>query len=241
MSSNDHSKWRVTFYLSFLLALGSLIISHATAERLNTRQPRIADQPSIASDAGTVDLALDAGQLDAELEHQTPESKQLQLSLAKICVSEAGFQVRSNDCTLIYHVLRRRSSTGEVTMGIMRAYAKKTFDESRRDSRRWITHLNHDLSEPRGWAESVTVPWSRRQEGFADVYHHAGELLRSRPTETPCGAKVSHWGARGFRRELHLSQGWKLVRCGNTHNDFWYVPTRRDSEARQEEREVASL
>ena len=242
MSFKDHNKWRVTFYLSLLLVIFSLIISHAMAASYKAQPTRVSDQVQRAPDAGMVSAIPDAGSIDADFKPHTSASKQLQLALAKICVSESGFQVRSNDCTLIYHVLRRRSSTGEVTMGIMRAYAKKTFDENRSDSRRWITHLNHDLSEPRGWAESVTVPWSRRQDGFAEVYNHAGMLLRTRPTETPCGAKVSHWGARGFRRELHLSQGWELVRCGNTHNDFWYVPNRRDIEEQAElAQEVASL
>lgn len=172
-----------------------------------------------------------------------PGMRRLQLALARVCVSEAGFQTRSNDCTLIYHVLRGRSRTGELTMGIMRAYAGNIFDESRRDSRRWILHLNHAFEEPHEWSETVTIPWSARRAGFIEVYQHAGTLVRTRPQETPCGARVSHWGARGFRRELHLSQGWRLVRCGNTHNDFWYVPSRRDSDEPVSVRdgEVASL
>lgn len=172
-----------------------------------------------------------------------PGLRRLQLALARICVSEAGFQTRSNDCTLIYHVLRGRSTTGELTMGIMRAYAGMTFNENRTDSRRWILHLNHAFDEPREWSETVTVPWSARRDGFIDVYHHAGMLVRTRPRETPCGVRVSHWGARGFRRDLHLRQGWRLVRCGNTHNDFWYVPSRRDSDESSSVRdgEVASL
>ena len=172
-----------------------------------------------------------------------PGLRRLQLALARVCVSEAGFQTHSNDCTLIYHVLRGRSRTGELTMGIMRAYAGNIFDEGRRDSRRWILHLNHAFEEPREWSETVTIPWGARRAGFIEVYQHAGMLVRTRPRETPCGARVSHWGARGFRRELHLSQGWRLVRCGNTHNDFWYVPSRRDSEEPDSVRdgEVASL
>ena len=243
MSSKDHNMWRVTFYLSHLLILFSLSISHTTAASYKIKPAHVSDQVQTVSDTEMVSDVPDAGLINTVFEPRISASKQLQLALAKICVSESGFQVHSNDCTLIYHVLRRRSSTGEVTMGIMRAYAKKTFDEHRSDSRRWIAHLNYDLSEPRGWAESVSVPWSRRQSGFAEVYNHTGMLLRTRPTETPCGAKVSHWGARGFRRELHLSQGWELVRCGNTHNDFWYVPNRRDAEERQVEsdQEVASL
>ena len=245
MSSKDHNKWRVTFCLSILLIMFSALISHAMAERSTKTSRRIDTQVNTPSGAEQPDAGVDSGDADvtdnSDVSH-VHISKQLQLALAKICVSESGFQVRSNDCTLIYHVLRRRSSTGEVTMGIMKAYARKTFDENRQDPRRWILHLNHTFEEPMGWAEHVTVPWSTRRDGFAEVYSHAGMLLRTRPETTPCGAKVSHWGARGFRRELHLSQGWKLVRCGNTHNDFWYVPTRRDIEEQQRaSQEMASL
>ena len=169
---------------------------------------------------------------------ETPSFKELQLALTKVCVSESGFQVRTNDCSLIYHVLRGRSVTGQVTMGIMRAYARKTFDEKREDSRRWILNLNHRFEEPEGWSENVTIPWSVRRAGFIEVYNHAGQLLRTRPKNTPCDVKVSHWGARGFRRELHLIRGWKLVECGRTNNDFWLVPGRQPPEEELED-EVA--
>lgn len=247
MLSKNHDTWKVTFCLAVLFTSLSIAISSAfssvTAESIFRREPQIY----LATDAeyvtGTSENDMGTPDMTVNNHDRTHASKQLQLALAKICVSESGFQVRSNDCTLIYHVLRRRSSTGEVTMGIMRAYAKKTFDEKRKDSRRWITHLNHTFTEPHGWVENVTIPWANRRDGYEEVYTHAGMLLRTRPSTAPCGVKVSHWGARGFRRELHLKQGWELVRCGNTHNDFWYVPNRRDSEELQVEsdQEVASL
>lgn len=245
MSSKNHDTWRVAFCLAVLFTSLCIAMSHAFASQVRHTQQDNQLQENITQDAGpspdTGTPALQDGSADGGI--HSAASRQLQLALAKICVSESGFQVRSNDCTLIYHVLRGRSTTGELTMGIMRAYAKKTFDDNRRDSRRWILHLNHSFDEPREWSETVTVPWSARRSGFMDVYHHAGMLVHTRPRATPCGSKVSHWGARGFRRELHLSQGWRLVRCGNTHNDFWYVPNRRDIEESRtaSEQEVASL
>lgn len=161
-----------------------------------------------------------------------PAFRRMQLALARICVSESGFQTRTNDCTLIYHALRTRSRTGEVTMGIMRAYSGRTFDRSRTDRHRWIAHLDHNFREPSGWSETVTIPWSTRREGFEQVYNHVGDLLRSRPANT-CGVRIDHWGARGFRRELHLSNGWELVNCGETLNDFWTIPS-DDSEDESE-------
>ena len=162
----------------------------------------------------------------------------IQLSLAKICVSEAGFQVRTNDCTLIYHALRTRSKTGDVTMGIMRAYSRKTFDETRDDNHRWILHLNPELTEPLGWSDLVTVPWSARKSGFSQVYNHAGSLLRSRP-KNPCGMRIDHWGARGFRRNLHMSNGWSLIECGETLNDFWSLPEPKSDDEPMETEMVA--
>ncbi len=244
MSSKIHDTWRVSFCLAVLCTSLCIMISNAFAVQTTTSRRVSRTQESFTQDAGLTSAADDSGP-DANISdnsHST-SAKQLQLALAKVCVSESGFQVRTNDCTLIYHVLRGRSTTGELTMGIMRAYAKKTFDERRQDSRRWILHLNHTFEEPREWSETVTIPWSVRRSGFIDVYTQAGELVRTRPNTTPCGAKVSHWGARGFRRELHLNQGWQLVRCGTTHNDFWYVPSRKRSEETDSTlvQEVASL
>lgn len=244
MRSKSHDTWRVAFCLAALFTAISIALSSALASVI-AAPPLASERLHQATDAGhnSVTVTPDMGAPDMAAESREQENRQLQLALAKVCVAEAGFQVRSNDCTLIYHVLRTRSVTGELTLSIMRAYAKRTFNERRRDSRRWIVNLNHELTEPRGWAENVTVPWSARQEGYESVYNHAGSLVRTRPTEAPCGVKVSHWAARGFRQELHLRQGWKLVRCGNTHNNFWYVPSRQSTRTRQVEspQEVASL
>jgi hypothetical protein len=148
---------------------------------------------------------------------------EIQLALARICVSEAGFQTSTDDCTFIYHALRNRSRNGEITLEIMRAYARGTFNTERTDSRRWIPHLRADFQEPYGWRETVDLPWSARRNGFISVYNHVGRLLRS-PRRAPCDRRIDHWGARGFRRELHLSNGWHLLECGNTLNDFWSLP-----------------
>jgi len=160
------------------------------------------------------------------LDMRRPKMRRMQLALARICVSEAGFQVKTNDCTMIYHALRSRSKTGELSLGIMKSYSKRSFDLNRQDHRRWIAHLNHEFSEPMWWRETVAVPWSRRRQGFINVYEHAGNLIRSKPANT-CGIKIDHWGAPGFRREMHLGNGWRLIECGETLNDFWSLPQRR--------------
>lgn len=152
-----------------------------------------------------------------------PVNPAIHLALTRVCISESGFQISTNDCTLIYHALRNRSSTGEVTLGIMRAYSTKTFNKNRTDSRRWIAHLNHQARQPEGWQENISIPWSRRRAGYIEVYNHVYNLLHTRP-ESPCPINVDHWGARGFRRRRLLNLGWQIVNCGETLNDFWNVP-----------------
>lgn len=154
------------------------------------------------------------------------ELRRVQLALARICVSEAGFQVRTRDCELIYHALRSRSRSGDITIGIMRAYAPKSFNRQRNDNHRWVSHLSHTFSEPKFWRETTTIPWSRRVDGFREVYEFVGQLIQSRPS-SPCASRVDHWGARHFRRRTLLQRGWRIVNCGETLNTFWTLPERR--------------
>lgn len=69
---------------------------------------------------------------------QLPKAIQLRLALARICVSEAGFQIATNDCLFIYLALKERSNTHRITLGMMKSYSKSSFNKHRRDSRRWI-------------------------------------------------------------------------------------------------------
>lgn len=167
----------------------------------------------------------DAGSgLSEEVRFEPIVDRGLQLALARICVSEAGFQVRTRDCELIYHVLRTRSRTGELNLGTMQAYCTKSFNRHRTDSHRWVPHLTHTFSEPRGWRETTTLPWSRRRAGFQEVYEFAGRIILERPSN-PCGVQVDHWGARGFRQRRLLRSGWRIVNCGETLNTFWSLPS----------------
>jgi hypothetical protein len=162
-----------------------------------------------------------------EIVEELPRNNRLQLALTRICISEAGFQIRTNDCLMIYHALRTRSNTGEITMGIMRAYAPQSFNLNRDDSRSWIAHLRADGREPRGWRENTSLPWSTRRTGFMEVFRYVGELLRTRP-ENPCGIQIDHWGARYFRRGTLIRRGWTPIVCGETLNQFWSLPPRRN-------------
>jgi hypothetical protein len=158
----------------------------------------------------------------------TREFRELQLALARILVSEAGFQLRTLDGLLIYETLRHRSMTGEVTMDMMRRYSTRTFDRNRTDSRRWIPYLNPEGTRPRGWTDEITIPWSARRADWLRVYQYAGYLLRH-PQRFPCTMRVHHWGSRGFRYWRHIHAGWIPVNCGEeTANTFWHVPSRNN-------------
>ena len=152
-----------------------------------------------------------------------PKAIQLRLALAKICVSEAGFQVTTNDCALIYQAIKTRSRTHQITLGMMRSYSPAVFNEQRTDARRWIAYLNASFTEPEHWSETVIVPWGARREAWKAVYEYAGNLIRTRPAN-PCDVRIDHWGAKGFKREEHLEAGWTIVQCGTTKNEFWTIP-----------------
>ena len=152
-------------------------------------------------------------------------NRNIQLALSRICVSESGFQLETRDCEFIYHVLRRRSQTNQITMRIMRSYSPRSFDRNRTDRRRWISHLNRTFREPRGWSETSTVPWSAYRQGYIQVYEFVGRMIETHPSN-PCNTHLDHWGAPGFRRRQLLRRGWTLVDCGSTLNDFWSLPSR---------------
>lgn len=208
------------------IALAILTGASSLHDRADTMPPPAMINPQEVSCMDNSNDICHDPSLDNPVVPAEPEiipRRDIQLALARICVSEAGFQVRTNDCTLIYHALRTRSDTGEITTSIMRAYAPRSFNLNRTDNHRWVAHLRSDFREPRGWRETVSIPWSTRREGFQQVYEHVGMLLRTHP-ENPCGIRIDHWGARYFRRNRHIRNGWTPIQCGETLNQFWSLP-----------------
>lgn len=152
-----------------------------------------------------------------------PKAIQLRLALARICVSEAGFQTITDDCKFIYLALKERSRSHLITLGMMRSYSPGVFNKHRTDERRWIPYLNASFTEPEPWTETVGVPWAARRSDWRAVYDLAAELIRTNPSN-PCGVRIDHWGAKRFRIRQHLEEGWTIVQCGNTKNTFWTLP-----------------
>lgn len=220
---------RTIFFISCLTMFGFSISHDAYAEPTsNHRNGELCELyiAPITDFDKTNSSTVSTEEVEKETLEELPHINRLQLALTRICISEAGFQTRTNDCLMIYHALRTRSNTGEITMGIMRAYAPMSFDLNRTDSRSWIAHLRADGREPHGWRDNTALPWSTRRAGFMEVYRYTGMLLRTRP-ENPCDIRIDHWGARYFRRNLLLRRGWTPIVCGETLNQFWSMPVRR--------------
>jgi hypothetical protein len=131
--------------------------------------------------------------------------------LARICVSEAGFETGS-DCAAILAVLRDRTRVYGTLRRAMRAYSPRVFDRTRTDARRWIAFLRGE-ERPEGWPRGtrwVPARW------FA-VVEHARLLLAS--DAYPCNAAPHHWGAPWLDRS---GWGWIRLEC-KTKNVFWRI------------------
>jgi len=149
----------------------------------------------------------------------------VQLSLARLCVSEAGFQITrpmseyTNDCAAIVAALRNRSRTGTVTDAILRAYTRRLFHGRTRMVRQWVSFLHVKHSRPPHWPTNLS--WERHQPRFVEIYNLVGRLLRH-DVEPPC--LPDHWGARWrFIQDRAHRQGWHRVDCGPTFNEFWRI------------------
>jgi hypothetical protein len=171
----------------------------------------------------------------------TAQADSRQLALTRIIISETGFQLNRSYTTheeegpAIAAVLRGRSSVGRVTMGIMREYSPKSFNKERTDSRRWISFLWARRVRPQNFPRNLS--WSVHYPRFMEVYRLSGRILRGETEEVQCihveedGTEVyvkpDHWGAPvGWLQRMRTRQGWSIVDCGNTVNDFWI--TRRN-------------
>lgn len=155
---------------------------------------------------------------------------QVQLALARICVSEAGFQTETNDCAAIHQVLKGRKGRGSL-LRIMRLYSSRTFDRERTDKRRWIAFLNPRGMEPKGWPERTAAgtphpEWRHYRDLWMDMQEHVADVV-SGEVSSPCSKEPDHWGSRyGIDLRRAKRAGWKEVDCGETLNAFWSVPDR---------------
>lgn len=154
---------------------------------------------------------------------RNPTRNRDRLHLARICVSEAGWDPGS-ECAAIHEVLVDRARViGISYRAAACAYSTRTCTRSRQDARRWIAHLTLDGRRPEGWPRGTS--WTRHRALWRGVLELAADVIRGR-VESPCPSPIHHWGDRHGDRLRALRYGWEQVECGRTRNLFWRVPGR---------------
>ncbi len=144
------------------------------------------------------------------------------LALGAVCVSEAGFDVHSDECSAIASVLRSRCR-GCTMATAARLYSRRVFDNTRRDSRAWLAHLRPDGGVPSHWPSNAS--WAQYRSRWLGVLDLAGSILRGDVVHR-CEMPPAHWGGIVDDRR---ARRMRLVRidCGSTRNRFYVLPSTR--------------
>lgn len=115
-----------------------------------------------------------------------------QIALARVCVSEVGFDATVTECAAIAAVLRSRASS--IASGAQR-YSGRVFDRNRTDPRAYIADLDPSGREPARWPGLPHAPWHLYRDAWLDLYRLAGEIARGALGHV-CVAPPDHWGMR---------------------------------------------
>ncbi len=147
-----------------------------------------------------------------------------QLALARVCVSEAGWDA-TPECAAIHQVLEDRARViGFSYIAAVCSYSTRTCDRGRQDPRRWIAWLSPSLDEPEGWPRGML--WSRYRDRWRTMLDHAGAVLRGQ-VQSPCEEPPHYWGMpRGIDLARAQEAGWERLSCPGARNAFWRVPHR---------------
>lgn len=156
------------------------------------------------------------------------QNSRIQLAITQLCISEAGFNLKSNDCLLIYKVLKDRSqrvfNDSSINMRMIRAYSGNALNKNRRGIRSWIPFLNHNAEQPTRWPRR-TLSWSLYREQYKQIYNFVGKILTNEELISyPCQFPVHHWAKRQWADHRNRRLGWRYSSCPNTLNQFWTVP-----------------
>lgn len=149
------------------------------------------------------------------------------LVLARICVSEAGWDSRQ-DCAAIFQVLRNVRRNDETLMGAMRRASRVVSEmwEPTTRRHRWLVNLKLDGSEPDHFPE--VADWDRHyRHRWFEVIAHARALIEGEAHAHPCPGAVIAWGG-DMDDYLALQRNLIRVDCGDTANTFWKRPSPRD-------------
>lgn len=152
-----------------------------------------------------------------------PAEIETEVLLARIWVNEAGFATKNwRDHAGIAHVLRRVGK-GEITHNAVCAYSNFTLCRPRRGKRRYINHLYKNGEQPKYWPSHLD--WELYRKSWLKLIERSGQYMKRTPRACLDGHPY-HWGAKGFRRDFWLSEGWRELNCPGAKNAFWAPPRR---------------
>lgn len=174
-----------------------------------------------------------------------------QVALARLCISEAGWECwDTGDGFGIHEVVLRGAAQQRLRYeNYARAYARRLFGARPHDVQRlrWVGQLTPECSEPEAWPETMTVrrggrvevvphaPWSAYRERCRAVFERAAEVAREHTIDDIeewgiCDRPVHDWG--GTMDRLRAERiGLVAVPCGTgeshqgTRNDFYCRPS----------------
>lgn len=161
------------------------------------------------------------------------------LALAQIGASECGPDCTNDELAAISAVLESRAIVLRSDfVGAARAYSSRVFDQTRKDRRAWISHLEETGLEPMHWSDPwwtcqlVRTPrctrhtrpaWRATRPRFLALLDRA-RAVRNGLVSHRCDADPHHWGmARSGSIDMRraLAAGWRRLDCGDTRNAFW--------------------
>ena len=165
------------------------------------------------------------------------------LALARICVSEAGWDCfESGDGLAIHEVLLRGAERHDMTyVTFARSYSPRAVGDRPSSLRPWIGGMREDGAAPSAWPRIVTrpgrdgmvrvephPPWSHYRERWLAVLSRAREVvaltLDGVGDWSPCSGSVHDWGGAMDRARAERI-GLIPVECGETANDFYARPS----------------
>jgi hypothetical protein len=169
------------------------------------------------------------------------------LALARICVSEAGWNCfDSGDGLAIHEVILRGAARHDMSYsGFARSYSSAAGRERRHLSERmrWIRELSATGAAPPSWPTHrhirregrvevrPSIPWSHYRESWMAVVERAQEVVGRYALDNIrvwgiCASPVHDWGG-AMDRERANRIGLIEVECGETRNDFYARPALR--------------
>lgn len=142
------------------------------------------------------------------------------LLLARIAVSEAGFNDSDDGEAIALMSMRQARDRGMELVAFLRArYKRALAPASARRNRPWLAGLTRSLDAPPLWPHA-NQPWTARRGQWRDLLTRMDRVAAGRSKLT-CIAHV--WGGPEVdakRIARILANGGRIVSCGRTRNIF---------------------